>query len=118
MHNHTHTVVKVDQQEALAWSHDEATNRWTALYKPSPIVDRYLNGIKLTKAEKSVVEEDIEKWRHRLYDISWFMRNLNETIARRANEEDGCRGRFWEGRFKSQALLDEAATASLHPPYS
>jgi hypothetical protein len=63
----------------------------------------------LTKAELDVVAEDVEKWRHRLYDISWFMRNLNESIARQANEEDGCSGSFWEARFKSQALLDEAA---------
>ncbi|MES9864633.1 MAG: alpha-amylase family glycosyl hydrolase [Candidatus Thiodiazotropha sp. LLP2] len=101
MHNHNHTVVKIDQQQALAWSSEEVISRWTALYNPSPIVSRYLDGFQLTKAEMEIVSKDVEKWRHRLYDVSWFMRNLNE--------EDGCSGRFWEGRFKSQALLDDAA---------
>lgn len=46
----------------------------------------------------------IAKWQRRLVDISWFMRSLNEFIARKENKEDNCKG-----RFKSQALLDEQA---------
>jgi hypothetical protein len=47
--------------------------------------------------------------RKRLCDPSWFMRALNECIARRANREDGRKGHFWEGRFKSIHLLDAEA---------
>ena len=47
--------------------------------------------------------------RTRLADLSWFMKCLAEPVARAANAEDGCKGRFWEGRFKVQLLCDERA---------
>jgi hypothetical protein len=77
------------------------------------LVERWLkNPDALDKISLEKVEEIIEKWRKRLCSISWFMRGVNETIARMANEEEGVKGRFWEGRFKSQALLDEGAVLS------
>jgi len=109
MSNHTHSVLYVDREEALGWTHREVIERWTTLYNPNTLVSRFLSGEPLTSAERDAVSRDIETWRSRLHDISWFMRCLNEHIARKANAEDGCTGRFWEGRFKSQALLDEAA---------
>ena len=37
------------------------------------------------------------------------MKHLKQPIAWRANREDGCTGHFFESRFYSGALLDEAA---------
>ncbi|MCF6441748.1 transposase [Pseudoalteromonas luteoviolacea] len=112
MSNHYHLVVKVNRQLALSWSDNEVISRWYKLYKGSPIADKHRNGDTLSEADQLLVSELVEKWRTRLFDISWFMKNLNEYIAKEANKEDNCTGKYWEGRYKSQALLDETALLS------
>ena len=109
MSNHYHLVLHVDRSTAKAWSDEEVIKRWTTLFPANGrlIETLYLN--RNSKAAKKQLQIRIEAWRERLMDLSWFMRCLNEWIARRANREDECTGRFWEGRFKSQALLDEKA---------
>ncbi|MCP8899715.1 transposase [Gilvimarinus xylanilyticus] len=112
MSNHYHVVLRVNKPLSDNLSRDEIIRRWRTLFKGPPLVQRYLTGARLNKPEVDVVDEVVEQWRSRLCDISWFMRCLNEPIARWANQEDNCTGRFFEGRFKSQALLDERAILS------
>ena len=45
--------------------------------------------------------------RRRLSSLSWFMRQLKGHISRLANLEDGCKGAFWEQRFRSIKILDD-----------
>jgi hypothetical protein len=62
-----------------------------------------------SKAELEMVYIQTDIYRKRLMSISWFMKLLNEYIAKQANNEDKVTGSFFESRFKSQALLDERA---------
>lgn len=109
MQNHTHIVLHVNLQVAEEWTTIEVISKWHKIFKGNLLTKAYLANHKLTKAETTVVEQLANEYKHRLSSISWFMRVLNEGIARAANKEDRCTGRFWEGRFKSQALLDESS---------
>lgn len=109
MSNHYHLVLKVNRQQSQQWTSHEVVERWRMLFKSGALVDRWYNLEPLGAAEHALVKAQIEIWRTRLYDIAWFMRCLNEHVARLANAEDHCSGRFWEGRYKSVALLNEAA---------
>ena len=112
MSNHYHVVVRIDAKQVSLWNEREVAERWCQLFAGPMLVQRWLAGISMSPAERERITEFIDLWRDRLCSLSWFMRCLNETIARMANREDHCTGRFWEGRFKSQALLDEKALLS------
>jgi len=107
MSNHYHVVLHVERAEGL--SDRDVARRWHLLFNGTQLSRQFAEGRQLSDDQWQSLEPDIRQWRKRLMDISWFMRIMNEAIARRANREDGCTGRFWEGRFKSQALLDEKA---------
>ncbi|MDH5572094.1 MAG: transposase [Gammaproteobacteria bacterium] len=112
MSNHYHIVLHVNTDKADNWSMDETITRWHQLFTGTLLSQRYIKGEMLIKAELDTLKDSVVMWRDRLKDISWYMRVLNKFIARQANNEDNCTGRFWEGRFKLQALLDDAALAA------
>lgn len=106
MSNHVHVVLEIDPRAAWEWSDEETARRWLALSRRSDAIDSNLES---RLAPLLFQPERLALLRERLGNLSWFMRYLNEPIARRANREDECTGRFWEGRFACQALLDEPA---------
>ena len=110
MSNHTHVVLRSRPDVVKRWSHRKIAQQWLRLFprrrekdgSPKPPTSAEIRMITSDKAR-------LEELRLRLSDISWWMRCLAEHIARKANAEDQCKGRFWEGRYKGQLLLDEAS---------
>ena len=112
MSNHYHIVLKVCPEQSAQWTDQEVLQRWCSLYKGPLLVQKSLAGDQLSQAEQLQVDHFAQLFRKRLKDVSWFMKCLNEPIARQANKEDDCTGHFWESRFKCQPLLTEEALLS------
>ncbi len=112
MENHYHVVLFIDAESQKNASPKDIVTRWHQLHKGNAISVKYLQGDHLEPHETDQLNTYVDKWREQLASISWYMRVLNEKVARMANIEDDVTGRFWEGRFKCQALLDEKALLS------
>ena len=95
MSNHTHIVLHVDEDKVNAWSTNEILQQWHKLFKGTLFTQQYVKGEILIGSVMEAVNETANIYRNRLSDISWFMRTLNEPIARQANREDNCTGRFY-----------------------
>jgi REP element-mobilizing transposase RayT len=112
MSNHYHLVLKLCPEQLINVSNDLIVVRWCSLFKGPLLVQRYRQGIALSKVEQETVDNIVTVWRKKLADLSWFMRCLNQPIAYQANREDDCTGKFWESRFTSQALTTGDALLS------
>jgi REP element-mobilizing transposase RayT len=110
MSNHVHVIVRLDRAVALGWSDLDVARRWLSVYPRKYLSDG--TPVLPSEAEITAKAQDtvlMTKWRLRLADLGWFMKAFKEPISRRANREDECTGAFWEGRFHSVPLLDQAA---------
>ena len=105
MDNHYHVVLMLDPKGSEHWSDLEVVDRWLNTF------DAPIKPEEREKKRQALLqnEEKIEVYRQRLCSLSWFMSCLNTPLARRSNKEDGVKGHFWESRFASIPLLDEAA---------
>jgi len=112
MHNHFHIVLQVDPVATADWSDEVVVQRWLTAFPGRLKHDDNPDMAKHFALAILGNPDRLAEVRKRLGSLSWFMKALNEPIARRANREDRCTGKFWEGRFKCQALLEEHAVLS------
>lgn len=106
--NHLHLILRSRPDIVRSWSDSEVATRWLRLCPPR----RNGKPAQPTQSDIDMITNDprtVAELRSRLSDISWWMRLTCQKIAQQANREDDCTGRFWEGRYKAQLLLDEAA---------
>ena len=96
MSNHYHLVLEIDTAQAETWTTEDVIQRWHRLFNGNLFSQRFVRGEALAAAEREALDSCVAVWRSRLANISWFMRQINEPIARDANAEDNCTGRFNE----------------------
>jgi REP element-mobilizing transposase RayT len=77
MSNHTHVVLCVDKDLAQSWSMEKFIRRRHQMYQGRLLSQKYQRGDKLSKGECISLDETVNIYRQRLYDISWLMRNLD-----------------------------------------
>ena len=109
MSNHFHLVARYDPLACWRWSDEEVARRWVDAFPPTErgeVVEE-----RKPEARELLLGDPRRLFRARrtLGSLSDFMKHLKQPIARRANEESGTSGHFYDSRFYSGALLTEAA---------
>lgn len=113
--NHLHLLLRLDPQVAADWSDEEVLERWYRLYPPRGSNRKPLLGAKLQELKNKTLKDAarMAQLRKRLGSLSWFSKCLKEPLSRIINRAEKRRGTFFEGRFKSIAVLDDEALLSV-----
>lgn len=109
MDNHYHLIVRNRPDLLKDLSPIEIVARWLIIHPTKEMRKEKRNKPSNEELEAILLKYDVDELRSRLSDISWFMWDLNQYIAVKANREDKCKGAFFESRFSSQNLADDAA---------
>lgn len=109
MDNHYHLVARNRPDLLIDLTPLEIVARWLIIHPTKEMRKENRNTPSKEDLDKTLLKYGDKKLRSRLSDISWFMWDLNQYISVKANREDKCSGAFFEDRFKSQNLADDAS---------
>src|SRR6056297_1115569 len=106
--NHWHCVIRNRHDLVEQMSDRQVAIRWLSITSRKPT--RGNKGGKIRECEIDAIlsePEHVKALRVRLSDISWFVKLMCQTVARKCNIEDECTGHFFEERFKLNALEEQ-----------
>jgi hypothetical protein len=113
MDNHLHVFVRLDPSVAAGWSDDDVVRRWDRLF-PRRLKPGQSPGLADDRFQQRLKDPAwVARARERLQSISWFNKCLKEPLSRLVNKEENAKGAFFDGRFKSIAILDDEALLAV-----
>ena len=109
MSNHFHLALLFHPTLHLTWSDEEVVRRWLHAFPPKAPPESFQTELDLAAELLLQDPERLAHCRHRLGSLSTYMQHIKQPFAFQCNREDGVKGHFFEQRFYSGAILDEAA---------
>lgn len=107
--NHVHLLLRLDSELVNSWDEREVAERWARLFPPTALKSDCPQAWEEWVTTHAADADWVATSRESLASISCFHKCLKEPLARLANKEEGVTGAFWNGRFRSIAILDESA---------
>lgn len=107
--NHQHLIARTRPDIAANWTDEEVAWRWKLAW-PHWDGQRWLREPTDEEVEEVLADRArLPELRANLASLSWFLARWKEPIAKLANAEMQRKGHFYEQRFGSREIVDDAA---------